>query len=289
MAFLLLCSGDIESNPGPNTRSESLFDIESLPEDPSEQMNLIFKLIKDVHTRSLLTSKFQTEITADVKAIKSGQKSLESKVSGIMKRLDALEEKSQNIDNVSLKVSSMTKTIEEVSARNNLFESRLNELEDRSRRDNLIFHGLPDNIETWQETESNTTRVISSITDTFPADAIQRAYRLGSFMPNKSRPVIVKFASFKTKEKLLSLRSQFKHKNISISEDFSVATRTARRKLIAFGKSQASSEPFKLRYDKLILNGKSYVYNAHSDEIQELKQRSNNVVRASPVPSRPPI
>ncbi|XP_075550954.1 uncharacterized protein LOC142584669 isoform X1 [Dermacentor variabilis] len=31
VAFLLLCSGDIETNPGPTTRSESLSEIDSLP------------------------------------------------------------------------------------------------------------------------------------------------------------------------------------------------------------------------------------------------------------------
>lgn len=106
-------------------------------------------------------------------------------------------------------------------------------------------------------------------------------------MPSKFHPIVVKLTSFKTKEKLLSLCSQFKHKCISIGEDFSVATRTVRRKLIAFGKSEASSEPFKLHYDQLNLNGNLYVYN--SDQIQELKQRSDNVERACPVLPDPSI
>lgn len=96
-----------------------------------------------MHAHSVQTSKFQREITVDVKATRTGQKSLKSKVSGIMKRLDELEEKSLKVEAVSLKVSSMTKTIE-ISARNRILESCINELDDRSRRDNLIFHGLPD-------------------------------------------------------------------------------------------------------------------------------------------------
>ncbi|XP_075740643.1 uncharacterized protein LOC119162968 isoform X1 [Rhipicephalus microplus] len=74
MIFSLLRSGDVETNPGPNTRSENLLDIDSLPENPAEHMKGMFKLLKDIHSRSLQSSKVQTELAADVKAIKNGQK-----------------------------------------------------------------------------------------------------------------------------------------------------------------------------------------------------------------------
>lgn len=53
VALLLLCCGAVESNPGPTTRSEALLDIESLPDNPTEQMGVLFRLQGDVRARSL--------------------------------------------------------------------------------------------------------------------------------------------------------------------------------------------------------------------------------------------
>lgn len=62
MASLLLCSGDIEENPGPTTRSEALLEVESLPHNPAKLMKIVFQLLKDIHLRSSQSSKCQTEL-----------------------------------------------------------------------------------------------------------------------------------------------------------------------------------------------------------------------------------
>lgn len=53
-----------------------------------------------------------------------------------------------------------------------------------------------------------------------------------------------------------------------LSEDFSPATRLARRKLIEFGKTKKCV--FQLRYNKLFINRQCYMYNSSNDTILEL-------------------
>ncbi|XP_050037935.3 uncharacterized protein [Dermacentor andersoni] len=284
MAILLLCAGDIESNPGPNTRTVALSELDDLPDDSADQMKIMFKLLKDVHSRSLQSSKCPTELVSDVKAIKNGQKNIQTELAGIKKRLDDLEEKSKSLDRFDTNLTRMQDNVDSLAAQNSSLLSRLDDLEDRSRRDNLIFHGLPDSKETWQQTEEKLTSVLNAALGSFPSSSIQRAHRLGTYQANKCRPIIAKFTNYKAKESVLSSRAQLRSSNIAVNEDFSPATRLARKKLIEFAKSQPDSPQFKLSHKKLLLNNKCYMYHSNSNSIQEMPRRNfglNHVSAAS--------
>lgn len=100
--------------------------------------------------------------------------------------------------------------------------------------------------------------------------AIARAHRLGTFARNKNRPIIVKFACFKTKDKILSQKSMLKGTRVSLSGDFCRSIRLTRKKLIEFGK--ASGEAFSLSFNKLVMSKdkKTYVYCSATDTICEI-------------------
>lgn len=83
MLFLLLRAGDIGSNPGPNTRSSSSLVPESLPADPSDQMQAVFHILKDVQVRSVESSKIQADLATDLKEIKTSKKKIEDKIGSI--------------------------------------------------------------------------------------------------------------------------------------------------------------------------------------------------------------
>lgn len=60
-----------------------------------------------------------------------------------------------------------------------------NDLEDRYRRNNVIFRGIRDCKETWAETEKKIVAILSSCTDErFTTDSIECAHRLGSYTPS---------------------------------------------------------------------------------------------------------
>lgn len=127
-----------------------------------------------------------------------------------------------------------------------------------------------------KKTETKLNTFVTSVLNTFTPDSIHRAHRLGFFTQNKCRPIIAKFTNSKIKDKLLSLCSEFKLKDVVISEDFSPVTRMLRQKLFDFANSQPDSPRFLLRYNKLFLNNKCYMYNPHSDRVEEV-ERSHEV------------
>lgn len=49
----------------------------------------------------------------------------------------------------------------------------------------------------------------------------ERAHRLGTFPPNKTRPVLAKFTRLKDKEKILNASKDNKHRKVYVAQDFS--------------------------------------------------------------------
>ncbi|CAN7951550.1 unnamed protein product, partial [Ixodes pacificus] len=265
MFWLLLRCGDVEANPGPHTRSGTLLEVDTLPDEPSEQMAVLFHLLKDLQARSVQSA----ELVVDVKSIKAGQKNIETKIGHIQKRLDALKEKTMVLDSFNTNLAEIQDSVKVLTTQHDSMQSRLDELEDRSRRDNLLFYGIPDSRESWEQSEAHVKRILTNVLDTLPENSIERAHRLGSLTPNKCRPIIVKFSGYKIKDKILSARAKLREINVTVSEDFSPATRNARRKLLEFAKNQPGSPTFQLRHNKLVINKKQYVYDLAAESVVE--------------------
>ena len=119
---------------------------------------------------------------------------------------------------------------------------KLVDLEARSRRNNLIFHGIP---ETGDPNEDCHDKILSFIQDHLKCDsrhvAIQRAHRLGAprrsggttFVGSKAnapRPIIASFVDFKQKELIRGKRHSLKAP-YGLSEDLPLEIRNARKSL----------------------------------------------------------
>lgn len=98
--------------------------------------------------------------------------------------------------------------------------------------------------------------------------ALERAHRLGRYCADKMRPIIVKFAHFKDKSRILRFSRKLKETAFFIREDYSARVCLARQKLYSFG--QQSNATLKIRFDKLTIDKKRYTYDAMTDSIVEL-------------------
>lgn len=203
--------------------------------------------------------------------MKASQKVLEERVTDINVRLGAVELKVCSLESLQDSSGVPQPAAEAIRSESAALEARLDDYEDRSRRENLIFYGIQDvRAETWGETEGKVRAILKDrFSLELPSEGISRAHRLGSFVPNKCRPVIVKFTFFKVKETILSRRAKLKGTNISLQEDYCKGTRLSRKKLLDFGKE--SGHTYSLRYNKLYADKKCYIYCRETDSVCEVE------------------
>ncbi|XP_077532709.1 uncharacterized protein LOC144145092 [Haemaphysalis longicornis] len=244
---LLLLAGDVETNPGPPTAEDLLTELQKL-------------------------SAGQNKLISDIQDIKNQLTTTDVTIADLCKRITDLEKHCTALSSMRTELDGLkTLTIEMTDKICNL-ESRVDDSENRSRRNNLIFYGIPDTTKT--ETFSDSEEIIirhcsDTLQLTIPPSEIERAHRLGRFSEERIRPIIVKFQSSKTKELILSNGRKFKDTDFSVGEDFSPAVRHARKHLIAFARTKSTA--FTVRFKTLLLGTKRYIFDESSQSVKELK------------------
>ena len=97
---------------------------------------------------------------------------------------------------------------------------KLDSLEQYGCRENLRIHNIPENKETIDDGEEIILKVAKCLNVNLQSSDIQRAHRLGEkrFNLEKSRSIIVRFVSYKKRNKILFAKSKLKN-----SQEFSKA------------------------------------------------------------------
>ncbi|XP_071094917.1 uncharacterized protein [Haliotis cracherodii] len=128
-------------------------------------------------------------------------------------------------------------------------DDKLDYLENMSRRNNLIFHGVPRGNETQSLTDCEliVKDVLRNDLQLLDDVNIQRAHRI-----MKGKAIIVKLADDKDKQAILRASKALKDTGMFITEDFSPLVRQKRKKFLP-RMFQARESGFKvfLRFDKL--------------------------------------
>lgn len=259
VAFLLQC-GDVEMNPGPNpkTRQSTLSQSSPRPSPSSDEKAKTDKASIDdvVKMLSALDEKMTTM-----------DKKMDSIHSTMQERMDKLQD---NFDGLVKENRKLQEKVENL-------ENKLDDVEGRSRRNNLIFHGIPHpqgQPETWADCEKAVRKVIREELGIKDDVEIERAHRLRS--GKTPHPIIVCFGSFKAKERILEARRTLRNKKsaVFVSEDFTPRVRDVRRKLLPFLKEakNANKKAF-LRFDTLVIDGKTFLYDPAKDGVVERQRR----------------
>lgn len=181
-------------------------------------------------------------------------------------RLRALEVDTETIKNIQSNSSSVGSPESVLCLTDKLktIESRCDDAENRLRRTNLLFFGIPDlHDENWSSAEKKVIEFCSqNLGISMEPSQIERSHRLGKYNAGKCRPIITKFTLFKDKQRILENGFKLKGSNFAVREDFSLQTRVARKNLRDFAKSKGM--PYKLNVDKLRIDNNTYFYDAIS-------------------------
>lgn len=194
-------------------------------------------------------------ISADIKEIK------EQRLTDIENKLDALGALEEKLKACNDQVFAMNSTIKTL-------EQGVEELENRSRRSNLIIYGLEEmKDETSDKLEQAVNKdIIESVLELEPIQ-IERIHRLGRYAPNKTRPVILKLLDSRQKGSILKNCFKLKNTELSIGEDFARKTRETRKKLWDSAKTnREKKDKVALAYTKLYINDVAFVWDDEKGE-----------------------
>ena len=145
-------------------------------------------------------------------------------------KITHVEQKVDTIIRLNGRLNRVETVMTSYNDRMKLLEYKSIDLEARSRRNNLLFRGLP------ERRDEDCRRVICSfLEDKLSIDelpSIERAHRLGRFNPAKGpRPIIVAFSFFKDTEDILSNARSLKGTPFGISRDYPPEITRARQAL----------------------------------------------------------
>ena len=147
-----------------------------------------------------------------------------------------MNEMKESYNNLKTEVQNMKEVMSELTEENNNLRTQLqdlarktDDLECRSKRNNLIFYGIPraDN-ETSQDCEGIVRDLITDKLELAEDTEFDRVHRL-SGKPNS--PVVARCSFNKHKELIVKERSKLKGSSIFIAEDFFPRIREIRKAL----------------------------------------------------------
>ena len=139
-------------------------------------------------------------------------------------------------------------SIESTRKTNDHIVNKASDLEDRSRRNNIVFYNIPEQASEdarMEDCEAKIEHFLKSRGFFQPQYGLEidRAHRLGRKQQHeeKPRPVIVRFTFYKDKEAILNKGRLFMGSGISASQDFSKITLDIHKKLRDHAKNAQTS------------------------------------------------
>lgn len=175
LAQLLVCCGDIETNPGP------------------DKLDMILSAVKEA---ALSRDAFQKEVNTKMRDISAGIIDIKKRLSKVEEGLLALNKSGDTITTVGGSVDEIKTDILALTRWQDSQAGLLDVVDDmnnRMRRKNLIFKGLPEEEkENSGTSESKITKFCKEHLGLEVTD-IERAHRVGAQREGYDRPLIVKF------------------------------------------------------------------------------------------------
>eukprot|EP00745_Piridium_sociabile_P021837 TRINITY_DN3372_c0_g5_i1.p1 TRINITY_DN3372_c0_g5~~TRINITY_DN3372_c0_g5_i1.p1 ORF type:complete len:343 (-),score=59.88 TRINITY_DN3372_c0_g5_i1:710-1738(-) len=270
---LLMQCGDIEPNPGPpknvkqtrqnSSSGSSSVSLDKYLTDPGNSAQSarqegravseptladVSRNVADVMTMlTCMNGKFDN-MKDDFKDIKESYSDLKKEVESLNSDVEMLRQSND----------ALTESNKRLQESVNRLESKTDDLECRSKRKNIIVHGIPrfEN-ETAEQCEGVLKDMITDkleLSDDFEFD---RVHRLSS---KKESPMIARCTFYKEKVTILKAKYKLKGTSIFLGEDFSQRVRAIRKKLLSHLRAaKDQGKRATMIYDHLIIDGNKFV------------------------------
>lgn len=262
-----------------NLSSRDLSDIVATLKRLETKMNKLDAIEQKVSTMSEKISSFERRVTS----LESVLADTNKQVSDTSKRMNEIETSrvydSQVCDDLNNKFAllesdlkaekkkneSLLTEMQEVKRGNLRLSEEVLDVQSRSMRDNLLFHGVKecDSFES-RRSENCIVKVLDMCQNVLKIEnareiRIDRAHRLGRYRPDKSRPIVVKFNFFQDKVKIKqAAQTELRDTDFRVSEQFPREIQERRRVLYPeLKKALDAGKRATLSYDKLYVDGRT--------------------------------
>ncbi|KAK7497235.1 hypothetical protein BaRGS_00011529 [Batillaria attramentaria] len=257
LAQLLQMSGDVELNPGPPKSVEKTIQTRLTTERKNSETgepslgDVMAKLgSMEISIDSKLDS-LRSEVNDTCTTLKSDMNDLKEEVLNLKARNEELLQ--ENLD---------------LRDRLHEMDSKIDDLENRSRRNNLLFYGIsrPEN-ETNEECEKAVQDFLTDKLELEEPVSFDRVHRLGG---RADSPIIARCTFFKEKMTILGAKKKLQGSKLSVGEDFSPRVRSIRKALSPFLKEAKQAQKRAVMvFDHLLIDGRKYVLNDNRTGIRE--------------------
>lgn len=274
----------------PKIRPKSSFSTAKLttatekPEDGDENGSHSETEANDANLEAILSELRQSrrENSENFKALKEDMANVKACITEVETRVGEVEDRTGLVEEAMAELAKLCHKL----------EAKQTDLEGRTRRENIRIYGVP-------EGEEEGSRSVSKFVESLLKDAldalkhidlnIERAHRsLGPKPPPDAAPrsILVKFASYRTKEEVLRLAWQkrgftYKDKRISLDNDYTAEVLKRRReykevKRLLQEKSIRFQTPYPAKL-RVFFDGETCVYTSAEEATKDLAQRGFSV------------
>ena len=194
------------------------------------------------------------EIRGSNEKIVTELRQLKGTVSQLVGRIDYMESEVASVKNELYRLQDYT----------GFLEDKLDDLENRSRRQNIVIRGVhEDEKESWEQTEKKVRDVISErLNISVTEQMVERAHRTGKRNPGRDRPIVCKLLSDKTKSEILKNCKKLRGSKIFIEQDYSYRVRAERQKLkVHMTEARKKGHYAYLHFRYLNIDGKNFSLN----------------------------
>jgi len=197
---------------------------------------------------------------------------MDKKLNGLREQMDAAYASvKEEVRGLREEVTDLKRENEDLKSKLDDLVTKTDDLECRSRRNNLLFHGLPKvPNETSKDCEETVREFLTDTLELSEDVTFDRVHRTSN-RPNA--PIIARCTFYKDRVTILKAKGKLKGTNIFIGEDFSSRVREIRKKLTPHLKAAKSAgKVATMIFDHLLIDGKKFVLGA-DNSLQEVVYR----------------
>lgn len=211
-------------------------------------------------------------MAATIKAILTKQGEIEQNIASITKRLEGLESQLTAMNTLKTRFDNLETVVERLEKNASYLLNNVDDLENRSRRNNIIIYGLTEERnETNQGLADKIQKELFKEKLGIEISSIERCHRLGK-PRDDSRPVIIKLQDYRDKELIFSACKKLKGTGLSVTHDFSKNVREIRKKLWQSSADERDAgAKVKLIFDKLSVDGTKFAW----DDVKNRRYKVN--------------